>query len=427
MDTDLIFPHSEEFWTFAQNSLRCSDPEDLTTVNRKLVAFLKTVADHIQIFVNDDQDLYRCALSLVSCEFYEQNKNFCIAKQLSLLSIDCLDQNFRLFVSYVLLLDCKNDSTLLQVIQDYQGFTVIYHSLHTLFETLALLDDDRDSGSLGVLRKTCTVQLDIMFQLCKYLSISYEELSVIDTFFINYIFESLVVADVDDMFNAAKFKFILAVNEQFMIVSRDHKLENKVLSTIATHTTFRNFSECLLMFFNREEDRCLQIMISKILYLILTNKESSDLFYHNDLNVLVDVLMRELHNLSDDEESIRNTFLRVLHPLLKRRQFETTQYKKDGLVSLLKYHAGVGHTFWNPSETTKRLASRCLSVKWLQDDPAEVESINSNDSSIIDRSEKIVTDSELNNSSETSLLSISKKRPPPPPLPRKLVKPTINR
>lgn len=390
-----IFLKSEQFWTFAQNSLRCN-PQDGQAVNAQLVRFLKTVADHIHIFVNEDQDLYRSALSLVSCDMYEQNKHFCIAKQLSLLRTG-LPESLTLVVSYVLLLDCKNDVTLLEVIQDYQGFTVIYNSLHSNFQTLALVD--RESG---LLNKTCTVQLDILFQMCKYLSIEYEELARVDTFFVNYIFESLVVADVDDVFNAAKFKLILAMNEQFMIASRDHpELHNKVIETIAAHQTSRNFSECLLMFFNREEDRVLQIMIAKILYLIFTG-DCADLFYHNDLNVLVDVLIRELADIGDEEQATRNTFLRVLHPLLARPQFEVSHYKRAELTSLLKYHAGISQTFWTPSETTKRLALRCLNVSWLKEPETALKLPH------------------RLNVSDTSLNSISKKRPPPPPpLPRK--------
>ena len=444
MEQEHIFAHSEDFWDYAQSSLRCESPGELSTVNKALVKYLKLVGDHILVFVNDDQDLYRCGLSLVCSEFYESNKQFCVSKQLSLLSIDGLDQNIRLFSSYVLLLDCKNDSSQLQVMYDYHAFSVLYRSLRQLFETFALLDDDRDMGSLGILRKTCTVQLDIMFQMCKYMSISYEELQLIDTFFINYIFESLVVADVDDVFNAAKFKLILAMNEQFMIAARQHHhhLENKVLSVVATHTTFRNFSECLLMFFNREEDRCLQIMISKIIYLIFTSKKTADVFYHNDLNVMVDVLIRELTNLSEEDDSIRHTFLRVLYPLLQRKQFEASHYKKAELVSLLTYLSGIGQTFWVPSDTTKRLASRCLKLSWLQpqsETTDDVESIKSDHSSIInDRIDTAVSSTvslpsttknghiiappqlphQHHRNSDTSLASMSKKITPPPPVPR---------
>ncbi|CDR37882.1 CYFA0S01e18690g1_1 [Cyberlindnera fabianii] len=430
MNEETIFADPKDFWYYTQNCLTCRDVEDTDEVNHRLVTFLTTVATHIKIHVNDDQDLYRCGLYLVDSPLYVENTVFCVAKELTLLLMDQLPQSVKLVLSYMLLLDCKRDSSTLQVIQDHRGFEVFYRSLHSLFETLAVMDGDSgDSGTVGTMKKTCTAQLDTLFQMCKFLSISAEELAIMDTFFVNYIFESLVVTDIEeDMLNASKFRFILAVNEQFMIACRDDpKLENRVFTTIQQHVSSRNFSECLLVFFNRVEDTCLQIMISKILYLILTTPDTMDLFYHNDLNVLVDVLLRELTNLSEEEENTRNTFLRVLHPLLKNEQFAQTPYKKDQLRNILRYFAGESENkFWNQTETTQRLAKRCLSVAWLQDKPAteekqpdEVQPSPTDSSPTTPRLPYL----ELihSNDSQTSLASISKKRPPPP-LPRKAMR-----
>lgn len=420
MEQDMIIQDEREFWEHIRNTLDCDDLENFELANTKLVTFIKTVSDHVHIHVQNDHDLYRCGMYLLNSSIYEAHRIFCISKMLSFLNIDLLDQNFKLFVSYVLLLDCKNDSSILQVVQDYQGFHVLYKNLHQNFENLAVLSNGDDSReSLGIIKKICTIQLDLMFQICKYLSLSVEELRIIDTFFINYIFESLeVVSAEEDVYNFSKFKVILAVNEQFMIVSREHNIENKVFKTIATHTTFRNFSECLLVYFNREEDRCHQIMISKVLYLIFTDEKTSELFYHNDLNVLVDVLLRELTDLSEEEESVRNTFLRVLYPILKCSQFETTEYKKDKLKHLLKYFAGQSESkFWHQTDTTKRLAVRCLSIKWIAKDDDE-NSASSSETTPSPTKDTLTVPSV--NTSSTSINSISKKQAPPAPKPRKL-------
>ncbi|CCH44573.1 hypothetical protein BN7_4139 [Wickerhamomyces ciferrii] len=418
METDQIFQESTLFWGHLKELLKCPEVEDYELANTRLVQYIKTVSDHVHIYITEDHDLYQCGIGLISSPIYEIHREFCISKMLSFLNIDLLEQNFKLFVSYVLLLDCKNDASILQLVQDYQGFNVLYKNLHQNFENVALLSKkEGDSITIGVIKRICTIQLDLMFQMCKYLSITQEELTIIDTFFINYIFESLIVVDSEeDLFNFAKFKIILAVNEQFMIVSRESKIENKVFHTIATHTTFRNFSECLLVYFNREEDRCLQIMISKVLYLIFTNSSTKELFYHNDLNVLVDVLLRELRNLSEEEESIRNTFLRVLYPLLKCSQFEDTNYKKDKLKKLLNYFAGQSEsTFWHQTETTKRLALRCLSINWLTREEDQ-----DSEPSPSPPKKDTLTVPEINHSN-TSINSISKRQPPPAPLPRKLL------
>ncbi|KAH3680939.1 hypothetical protein WICMUC_000082 [Wickerhamomyces mucosus] len=428
-DDQFIFQDEEEFWTYIQNSLRCENIHVQDLVNNGFTKFVKCVSDHFNIHINDDQQLYRCGLYLINSELYESNKQFCIAKSLSILNIegDLIPIKFKYLLSYLLLLDTKNDSSILNILQDYQGFKIIYQNVYEIFQKLALIEDDNNSnindGLIKLWKKSATIQLDILFQLCKYLSIPLDDLQIIDEFFINYIFESLIVAySEQDIFNASKFKIILAINEQLMIndngnnINSKQKLRNIVFEIIKTHhQTSRNFNECLLVYFNREEDHCLQIMISKLLYLILMDKSTADLFYNNDLNVLIDVLIRELTDLSEDQEFIRNTYLRVLYPLLQTEQIVNSQYKREKLKSLLLYLSGQESTFWKLSDQTKRLALKCMSIPWLFQDTIN----NSNNNG--EKLESILNSSNtsLESISQSSLNSISKKNPPPLPLPRK--------
>ncbi|KAJ1922240.1 pre-rRNA processing [Mycoemilia scoparia] len=48
---------------------------------------------------------------------------------------------------------------------------------------------------------------------------------------------------------------------------------------------------------------------------IFTTKKTSDIFYSNDLNVLVDIMIRELEDLPDDQEQLRQAYLIVLLPI----------------------------------------------------------------------------------------------------------------
>ncbi|KAH3683672.1 hypothetical protein WICPIJ_005356 [Wickerhamomyces pijperi] len=442
LQDEIVFQDPAEFWTYIQNSLICDTPQDPQVVNTKLVAYLKIVADHINIYVNDDQDLYRCGLSLVNSEIYENNKVFCLAKSLSILSIsdELISTDFKYFISYVILLDCKNDASVLDILEDYHGFVIIATNVRSIFHNLALLSRDdlgESKGStISCLKNSATVQLDILFQMCKFLSLKTEDLAVIDEFFVNYIFESLIVAyNEEDIFNSAKFKIILALNEQFMVLTRENKaFANVVFQSLKNHRhTARNFNECLLVYFNRESDRCLQIMISKLLYLIFTDAITSDLFYHNDLNVLVDVVLRELTDMSEDEETTRTTFLRILHIILNTKQITSTKYRKNELRALLLFLSGQCSSFWEVSDQTKRLALKCLAISWLAEEtpPPEYASVVITSSSPTPESltatEKIkeklqyeVAPQTLNvlqkdiNNSDTSLNSMSKKRPPPP-------------
>lgn len=52
------------------------------------------------------------------------------------------------------------------------------------------------------------------------------------------------------------------------------------------------------------EDRCMQLLVLKILFLLFTTPGTQEYFYTNDLHVLVDVFIRELVDLDEDSESV---------------------------------------------------------------------------------------------------------------------------
>ena len=65
----------------------------------------------------------------------------------------------------------------------------------------------------------------------------------------------------------------------------------------------------------------MQLLVLKILYLLFTTKGMSEYFYTNDLCVLVDVFLREIGNIDEDNESVRPPSLRCCAP--PEAEFET--------------------------------------------------------------------------------------------------------
>ncbi|KAG9082435.1 hypothetical protein FS749_006846 [Ceratobasidium sp. UAMH 11750] len=116
---------------------------------------------------------------------------------------------------------------------------------------------------------------------------------------------------------------------------------------------------------NTPEDLCMQLLLLKMLYLLFTTPGTHEYFYTNDLRVLVDVFIRELTNLPEESESLRHTYLRVLHPLVTNTQLKVNPYKRpelrQTLISLIS-HSNIRDV--NP--TTRRLVERCLSAEWCK-------------------------------------------------------------
>jgi hypothetical protein len=48
----------------------------------------------------------------------------------------------------------------------------------------------------------------------------------------------------------------------------------------------------------------MQLLVLKILYLLFTTSDTKEYFYTNDLKVLVDVFIRELHDLPEESEAV---------------------------------------------------------------------------------------------------------------------------
>ena len=123
----------------------------------------------------------------------------------------------------------------------------------------------------------------------------------------------------------------------------------------------------------------MQLLVLKLLYLLFRTEGMSEYFYTNDLCVLVDVFLREIGNIDEDNESVRpvilisclapntlqlrHTYLRVLHPLLMKTQLRSMPYKRAQIVHTLESLIE-NESIRDIDPTTKRLVQRCLSGDW---------------------------------------------------------------
>ena len=149
------------------------------------------------------------------------------------------------------------------------------------------------------------------------------------------------------------------------------QLTNRIVKCLSLYgPSFRTFGENIILLLNRETETSLQLLILKLLYLLFTTSATHEYFYTNDLNVLVDVIIRNLMDLPDEKQSLRHTYLRVLYPLLAHTQLsQPPHYKKNEINRLLSILRGSNHAHFAPAdETTLRLVDRMSKVKWLEDE-----------------------------------------------------------
>ncbi|SCU92689.1 LANO_0E01772g1_1 [Lachancea nothofagi CBS 11611] len=385
-------PSAAHFWEYMESILDVSDAPGEVAVNTALVKYIKNATDNYQHFIKTEQGMYRLGVTFTESFIFRNNKEFAIGKLLSLLSVDLLESNMKFTISYILLCAAKGDSSVLELLLEFQGFTVIYNNLYNIFAYLNRYGEDKVLNSSGSgksefgsgntdieweiidnMKQVSTILMDILFQVFKYSKCDISNLSLVDDFFVYFMISTIQSEIMDDIFNNAKFRLLLALNEQYMIFSYQFELENRVYKYLVDHSVSKNFVELLLLKFNRVTNRSLQIMLCKVVYLILTiDKDSAeDFFYLNDLHVFVDVLIRELNNIPDDEELIRNTFLRVLFPLLNNTELAHTKYRRSDLIHVLENLSSLDNICSSEvkpvHKTTVRLAQKCLQqVEWLK-------------------------------------------------------------
>ncbi|KZP21324.1 hypothetical protein FIBSPDRAFT_788413, partial [Athelia psychrophila] len=228
--------------------------------------------------------------------------------------------------------------------------------------------------------KLRSLGVKLLYEVCRVQKMSMQELRVFNDAFVHHLFELVEQTRgmEDETFNYSVIKLIVALNEQFMVASLGNNTVSASLSTPegnnrVLHVLMRRlwasktFGENMIFMLNRAnrtaEDLCMQLLVLKILYLLFTTKGTSEYFYTNDLCVLVDVFLRELVDLDEDSESLRHTYLRVLHPLLTKTQLRDMPYKRAQIVVALE-SLMENAQIRDIDPTTKRLVERCLSGDW---------------------------------------------------------------
>ncbi|PBL03917.1 hypothetical protein ARMGADRAFT_953099 [Armillaria gallica] len=239
---------------------------------------------------------------------------------------------------------------------------------HTLVE----IDENEDGVIEAKLR---LVGVRLLYEVCRWQKLSVAELRVFDDSFIDYLFDLVEQTRhvQDETFNYSVIRLIVAFNEQFMVASicdreQSGVEKNRVLRVLMRRLgSSKTFGENMIFMLNRAQrtpdDLCMQLLVLKLIYLLFTTKGTEEYFYTNDLCVLVDVFLREVVDLDEDSESLRHTYLRVLHPLLTKTQLKDVPYKrpqiKYALESLVR-----DSRIHDINPTTKRLVERCLGGQW---------------------------------------------------------------
>ncbi|KAG0304171.1 hypothetical protein BGZ98_005835 [Dissophora globulifera] len=190
--------------------------------------------------------------------------------------------------------------------------------------------------------------VSLMYEMCRVQSLKPLDLALVDEDFLHYLLDLVerTRTDADEGLNYGVVKLLLAFNEQYMLhqaacrAASNYTPSNPLLVVLADRPGAScTFGENLIFMLNRAEEASLQTMILKLLYLFFTSRSNqlTHFFYTNDLLVLVDVVIRELWDLPEEQEPLRHAYLRVMGPLLTNTQLrqERASYKRAEILKVL--------------------------------------------------------------------------------------------
>eukprot|EP00794_Sanderia_malayensis_P010019 gene10019-11042_t len=152
--------------------------------------------------------------------------------------------------------------------------------------------------------------------------------------FIDFVFECIErppIVDEYDQIPDALVSVLLSFNQHFKDSS-----ENKVLLVMANRSHHTIFTEKILLLINRDDDPVSLFeyhkpnpsSILKMFQDIFSLKETSNIFYTNDLMVLIDIILRQLTDRSHGDK-VRTQFLSLFYDIITNSNYREHMHRNS--------------------------------------------------------------------------------------------------
>ncbi|TCD59853.1 hypothetical protein EIP91_011289, partial [Steccherinum ochraceum] len=377
-----IIETAQQFWSELEETIHIPPDCTLQRLDLALKSYVTLCSSYHELFLQSPMQIEHSSDLLLSSELF----TFHSERMSDLLLEDArttTDPHVQLIVYTILLAYGRRNANFLRSHKRWQPIIPLLmdhvrleydpdvEDMYTGVTTGGNTSVSSGSGSAGrvglavpIETKLRSLSLKMLYEILRVQKLSLADLQLFDDGFLDHLFDLVeqTRGNTDDSFNYAVIKFIVALNEQFMLASlpdtprtdgaaddsKRPEADNRVLRVLMSRLgSSVTFGENMIFMLNRAnrtpEDRVMQLLVLKILYLLFTTKGTSEYFYTNDLCVLVDVFLREIVDLDETNESLRHTYLRIIHVL-------------ESLIGNAKFR--------DINPTTKRLVQRCLGGDW---------------------------------------------------------------
>ncbi|XP_071960516.1 NCK-interacting protein with SH3 domain-like [Antedon mediterranea] len=191
------------------------------------------------------------------------------------------------------------------------------------------------------IQKLCFSALVLTMLFSQGESIPYTHYDQLNVEFVNYLLNSIEnppVNDEDEQTPDLFVNVILAFNLQFRIPA-----ENPVVKAFSDNSNVKYFTEKFMLLINREDDPISmfdfepkpQNSMVKFLADIFSSTETSNIFYTNDMRVLIDIVIRQLTDLNPGDKN-RTDYISLVHSILQFTPYNDHRHRRDDLQKCLR-------------------------------------------------------------------------------------------
>ncbi|XP_055585691.1 NCK-interacting protein with SH3 domain [Uranotaenia lowii] len=216
---------------------------------------------------------------------------------------------------------------------DYTTVDILLGSVLPLEIVQDMISNARDVEKLLELAN----MLIIVFSIGRRMPINQQEHLRADfVIFLLNLIENPPETDIHMALSETMISLILSFNLQF-----DNFTDNVVLEAMEQIQTAKTFTEKILVMINREEDPVHTLKhtpahtnpVLKMLVDLFSRPETASIFYTNDQSVLIDILVRQLSDLSAGEP-IRKWYLELCRKIVRNTSYADHQHRKQDLMKI---------------------------------------------------------------------------------------------
>lgn len=229
----------------------------------------------------------------------------------------------------------------------------------------------------------CDQSMRLLHELCCHVRLARRHLKPLDGAFVRHLLAQIEDTRADEEHNTAVTLLVAALNEQYMAAALVAEPAQNFLVSAVADGAHKTFGENLVFILNRTSSDTADgirthLVVLKVLDQLFGAETTAQCLYTNDLRVLVDVILRELHDLPVENELLRQVYLRVFHALVTHTQLRSMPYKSAEAQRLFEAITASGK-LRDISPVTKLLAERCLHTEWCGGAPPDSDAESAHD------------------------------------------------